>query len=118
MTRPHGQHHIGARQSTDSAADHRSIDGLRAIDPLTDSAVHRLALGTLVRLYLHDGSHVDVGLTAIRAVSTWNDLAARIALAQPIDVIAGRRRIFGGGVVLWAENMADPADERDPRDAP
>jgi hypothetical protein len=80
-------------------------------DPLTDSAVHRLGLGTQVRLWLYGGVSVDVGLLAIRNVSTWDDLAERIVAGQAIEVKASRRRVFGGGAVMWAEVLTDPLED-------
>lgn len=80
-------------------------------DPLTDSGVHRLMLGTRVMLHLHAGVEIEVGLTTIRDVTTWADLSERIARAMPIEVMASRRRMFGGGVVLWAEVTSDPIEE-------
>lgn len=83
----------------------------REPDPLTDSAVHRLGLGTQVRLHLYGGDFCDVGLLAIRDVSTWNDLADRVLRAMPLVVESGRRRVFGGGAILWAEVLTDPLEE-------
>lgn len=83
----------------------------RPIDPLTDSAAHRLGLGTMVRVYVHGGFSADVSLTAIRDVTTWRDLSDRIVRAMPIEVLAPRRRVFAGGVVLHAEVLSDPVEE-------
>ena len=79
-------------------------------DPLTDSASHRLGLGTRVRLHLYR-EHVDCGLLAIRDVTTWYDLISRIASQAPIEVMAPRRMLFSGGVVLWAEVLSDDLEE-------
>lgn len=83
----------------------------REPDPLTDSASHRLMIGTRVMLHLHGGVELEVGLTTIRDVTTWTDLVERIMRAMPIEVLASRRRVFGGGVVLWAEVTSDPTEE-------
>lgn len=96
----------------------RGGDHLRPIDPLTDSAAHRLGLGTQVRLYLYGGGYVDCGLLAIREVTTWDDLVDRLVRAMPIEVLAARRRIFGGGAILWAEVISDPLEETAGRPAP
>jgi hypothetical protein len=80
-------------------------------DPLTDSAVHRLGLGTQVRLHLYGGETCDVGLLTIRDVSTWNDLADRVLRAMPLIVDSGRRRVLAGGAILWAEVITDPLEE-------
>jgi hypothetical protein len=79
-------------------------------DPLTDSAVHRLGLGTMVRLHLYQ-HHVDVGLLTIRDCSSWSDLTDRVMGNLPIEVLASRRRVFSGGIVLWAEVLSDPEEE-------
>jgi hypothetical protein len=83
----------------------------RPVDPLTDSAAHRLGLGTQVRLHLYGETHVDCGLLAIRDVTNWDDLVARIVRGMNIEVLASRRRIFGGGAVMWAEVLTDAAEE-------
>jgi hypothetical protein len=83
----------------------------RNIDPLTDSASHRLGLGTQVRLHLYGELHADVGLLAIRDCSNWDDLSARIERGLAIEVLASRRRVFAGGVVLWAEVLSDALEE-------
>lgn len=80
-------------------------------DPLTDSAVHRLGLGTQVRLYLYGGQSVDVGLLAIRDVANWTDLAEKIIRGQAVEVKASRRRVFGSGAIMWAEVLTDPLEE-------
>lgn len=87
------------------------------VDPLTDSASHRLGLGTQVRLHLYREA-VDVGLLAIRDCSTWDDLVARIDRNMTIEVMASRRRVFTGGVILWAEVLSDPIEEVMERDTP
>lgn len=79
-------------------------------DPLTDSAAHRLGLGTQVRLHLYRES-VDVGLLAIRDCSTWDDLVARVDRNMTVEVLASRRRVFTGGAILWAEVLSDPIEE-------
>jgi hypothetical protein len=81
------------------------------IDPLTDSASHRLGLGTQVRLHLYGDLHADVGLLAIRDCTSWEDLSARIAAGMAVEVLASRRRVFAGGVVLWAEVLSDVLEE-------
>lgn len=80
-------------------------------DPLTDSGVHRMMLGTRVTLHTYK-DQIEVGLTAIKDVATWNDLAERITHGLPIEVMASRRRAFAGGVVLWAEVSSDPVEEK------
>lgn len=80
-------------------------------DPLTDSASHRLGLGTRVRLHLYGETTVTVGLLAIRDITTWDDLVARVVNNLPIEVLASRRRVFSGSVVLWAEVLSDPIEE-------
>jgi len=99
--------------------DPRAIYGDRDLrrrnpDPLTDSAAHRFGLGTQVRLHLYK-EHVDCGLLAIRDVSTWNDLISRIASNVAIEVMAPRRRVFSGGVVLWAEVLSDDLEDEPAR---
>lgn len=79
-------------------------------DPLTDSGVHRLMLGTRVLLHLYRQDPIEVALTAIRDVTTWNDLAYRIMNGMPVEVLASRRRVFAGGVILWAEVSTDPIE--------
>jgi hypothetical protein len=79
-------------------------------DPLTDSGVHRLMLGTRVQLHMYRAEPVEVSLSAIRDVTTWNDLVSRIANGLTIEVMASRRRVFAGGVVLWAEVTSDPIE--------
>ncbi len=76
-------------------------------DPLTDSGVHRLMLGTRVQLHMYRTDPVEVSLSAIRDVTTWNDLVYRIVNGLAIEVMASRRRVFAGGVVLWAEVTSD-----------
>jgi hypothetical protein len=80
-------------------------------DPLTDSGIHRLMLGTRVTLHMHRGEPVEVALTTIRDVTTWNDLVDRVANNLPIVITASRRRVFSGGVVLWAEVASDPLEQ-------
>lgn len=82
----------------------------RNFDPLTDSAAHRLGLGTMVRLHLYR-DYVDCGLLAIRDVATWYDLISRVASQAAIEVMSPRRRVFSGGVVLWAEVLTDELEE-------
>jgi hypothetical protein len=91
---------------------------VRQIDPLTDSAAHRLGLGTQVRMYLYGGTFVDCGLLAIRDVTNWDDLVARLVRGMPIEVLASRRRILGGGAVMWAEVLSDPIEEAPPKPSP
>ena len=79
-------------------------------DPLTDSAAHRLGLGTMVRLHLYK-EYVDCGLLAIRDVTTWYDLISRVANNAAIEVMAPRRRVFSGGVILWAEVLSDALED-------
>jgi hypothetical protein len=68
-------------------------------------------LGTRVKLHLHNGTEVEVSLTAIRDVNTWTDLAERIQRVMPIEVFAARRRAFAAGVVLWAEVTSDELED-------
>jgi hypothetical protein len=88
----------------------RRPEHTREPDPLTDSGIHRLGLGTQVRLYLYGGTFVDCGLLDIRDVSNWDDLEARIVRGMPISVRGARRRILGAGSVMWAEAISDPLD--------
>lgn len=81
-------------------------------EPLTDSGVHRLMLGTRVLLHMYREDPVEVALTTIRDVATWHDLVDRIMRGMPIEITASRRRIFGGGVVLWAEVTTDPLEQQ------
>lgn len=76
------------------------------IDPLTDSAAHRLGLGTMIRVHMYGGIEADFALTAIHDVSTWRDLTERIVRGMPVDVMEPRM-VFGGGVILWAEVLDD-----------
>ncbi len=76
-------------------------------DPLTDSAIHRIALGTQVRLHVYSG-WVDCGLLDVVGVTTWGDLVLMIHLGRPIEVRGEQRCAFAGGVVLWAECTRDP----------
>lgn len=80
-------------------------------DPITDSGIHRFMLGTRVMLHLHNGAEIEVGLTAIRDVISFTDLAERIVRGMPIEITMSRRRVFAGGVVLWAEVTSDPLEE-------
>lgn len=80
-------------------------------DPLTDSAAHRLGLGTQVALHTRHGETATVGLLAIRNVTNWDDLADMIIRCQPVEVLASRRRVFAGGVIWWAEVVSDPLEE-------
>jgi hypothetical protein len=89
----------------------RHTEPEQPIDPLTDSAVHRLGLGTLVVLHTRQGEAVTVGLLAIRDVSNWADLVEAIIGCHPIEVLSSRRRIFVGGVVWWAEVLSDPLEQ-------
>lgn len=82
-----------------------------APNPLTDSGVHRAMLGTRVKLHLHNGTEVEVSLTAIRDVNTWTDLTERIVRGLSIEVFAARRRVFVGGVILWAEVSSDELED-------
>ncbi len=75
---------------------------------LTDSGIHRWALGTQVRLHIHGGYHVDVSLLDIAKIATWVDLAGYIERCAPLEVVGPRRYAFGPGVVLWAEVISDP----------
>jgi hypothetical protein len=77
-------------------------------DPLTDSGVHRFAMGTKVRLWLHGGEHVDCGLVDIQDVSTWTDVVLLVTKVMPIVVTGPRRHAFAAGVVLRAECISDP----------
>lgn len=79
-----------------------------AADPLTDSAVHRFAMGTQVRLHLHGGTYVDCGLLDISGAATWRDLVEMVQRGIPIEVLGPRRHGFGGGVVLRVECTSDP----------
>ncbi len=74
--------------------------------PLTDSGIHRLGLGTQVRLHSAVGS-VDCGLLDIANVSTWADLADRVARGWPIEVTGPIRNAFAPGTVLRAECLTD-----------
>jgi hypothetical protein len=97
----------------DRRADARPyIDEERHFDPLTDSAAHRLGLGTQVRLHLYGGSHADVALTAVRDVATWRDLVDRVVRRMPVEVLAPRRCAFDGGSIMWVEVLSDAPDER------
>ena len=89
----------------------QGLTARRNLDPLTDSAAHRLGLGTQVRLHLYGDLHADVGLLAIRDVTNWDDLSERIARGLAIEVLASRRRVFAAGVVLWAEVLSDALEE-------
>jgi hypothetical protein len=80
-------------------------------DPLTDSAAHRFGLGTLVKLHLYGGDSAIVGLLAIRDVSNWDDLVARVERGMVIEVLASRRRLFAAGAIMWAEVLSDPMEE-------
>jgi hypothetical protein len=99
MTRPpaHGYGQYGAR------------------DPLTDSGVHRFAMGTQVRLHLHGGEHVDCGLLDIQGASTWAEVEFLVAKVQPVIVTGPRRHVFAAGVVLRAECISDPDPAAKPR---
>lgn len=68
-------------------------------------------MGNTVRLHLHNEPPVEVALLSIRDVSTWSDLVARIEMGQALEVLGSRRRVFSGGVVLWAEVTTDPIEE-------
>ncbi len=81
---------------------------------LTDSGIHRWALGTQVRLHIHGGKHVDCSLLDIAKVTTWVDLASYIERCAPLEVLAPRRYAFGPGVVLWAEVISDPVPGEHP----
>jgi hypothetical protein len=94
MTRP-AAHSYGDRFSTGH-------------DPLTDSGVHRFAMGTQVRLHLHNGGYVDCGLLDIDTVSTWNDLVLLVTKVMPVVVLGPRRHAFASGVVLHVECISDP----------
>lgn len=76
--------------------------------PLTDSGVHRFAMGTQVRLYLHGGYFVDCGLLDIDSVATWTDLQLLVQKVLPITVLGPRRHAFAAGVVLHIECLSDP----------
>lgn len=80
----------------------------REPDPLTDSAIHRLGLGTQVRLHLYGGDHVDCGLLDIRDVSNWDDLEARIIRGMALSIRGGHRAVLGAGAVMWADVISDP----------
>lgn len=77
-------------------------------DPLTDSGVHRFAMGTQVRLWKHGGEHIDCGLLDIQDVSTWTDVVLLVTKVMPIVVLGPRRHAFAAGVILHAEVISDP----------
>jgi hypothetical protein len=83
----------------------------REPDPLTDSAIHRLGLGTQVRLHLYGGDSVDCGLLDIRDVTNWDDLEARIVRGMALSVRGARRYVLAGGSIMWAEVTSDPPAE-------
>ncbi len=85
-----------------------------ANDSMTDSGLHRMAVGTMVRLHWAKDGFADVGLLAIRGVSTWADLAQKIAHGVAIEVMTPRRRIFCGGLIVWAEVLDDPLEPERP----
>jgi hypothetical protein len=89
----------------------RRPEHTREPDPLTDSAIHRLGLGTQVRLHLYGGDYVDCGLLDIRDVSNWDDLSARVVRAMAIEIRGGHRSILAGGAVMWADVISDPPNE-------
>lgn len=72
-------------------------------DPLTDSGIHRLMLGTQVRLHLYGGAVVECGLLEIRDVTNWDDLVGRVLRGMPIEVRGERRAVIGAGATMWAE---------------
>lgn len=76
-------------------------------DELTDSGIHRWALGTQVRLHVYEG-YVDCGLLDVTGVTTWAELAQLVTQCRAIEVTGPRRHAFAGGVVLRVECLSDP----------
>lgn len=73
-----------------------------------DTGELRLAIGTRVRLHTYHSEAIEVGLTDILGVTSWNDVVAKVAQGQAIVIEslgAQQRIVFAGGVVLWAEAL-------------
>ncbi len=79
--------------------------------PMTDSGIHRLGLGTQVRLHSAHGA-VDCGLLDIANVSTWSDLVDRVQRGWPVEVTGPQRNVFAPGAVLRAECLSDGETKR------
>lgn len=89
-------------------------DQLRDVDPLTDSAAHRLGLGTMIRVYQSDGQYIDVGLLTLRNlqagidVLTWRDVVDALGAHHDLECRAPRRRFIAGWSITHAEVLSDP----------
>jgi hypothetical protein len=92
----------------------RAADELRDVDPLTDSAAHRIGLGTMIRIHQSDRGHTDVGLLTLRNLNTgadivhWRDLLDSLALHHDLESRAPRRRFIAGWSITHAEVLDDP----------
>jgi hypothetical protein len=82
------------------------------IPPLTDSGVHRLMVGTVVRVHLSQGPPVEVGLLTIRNVATWEDLVYMISEGRTLDVLGPPvRQVIAGWCIMRVE-VVDQAEQR------
>ncbi len=73
-----------------------------------DTGELRMALGTRVRLHSYHHEALEVGLTDIVGVTSWNDVVAKVEQGRPFVIAAvngAQRVVFAGGVILWAEAL-------------
>lgn len=83
-------------------------------DPLTDSAAHRLMLGTMVRIHQSDQTYTDAGLLTLRNatagldITTWADLVQATIRRHDVEIRAPRRRLLPGWTIIHVEVLTDP----------
>lgn len=82
-------------------------------DPLTDSAAHRLMLGTMLRIHQSDRTYTDVGLLTLRDIdiaadiTTWAQVIQAVHERHDLSVRAPRRRIIPGWTITHVEVLSD-----------
>lgn len=87
-------------------------------DPLTDSAAHRLMLGTMVAIHQRYVGATEVGLQTLHNIDaasdivTWRDLVDAVHMRHDLEVRAPRRRFIPGWTITHVEVLSDPSGTR------